>query len=448
MEMATKRWINGFSKLSKAAQREWVAEQYGDDAGQLIMRLASFDHPDKRTQEGLDHFAENTIANYVMPLGIAPNFMIDGKTYAVPMAIEESSVVAAASAAAKYWGTRGGFKTTILGTTKVGQLFFEWEGDEALLQEALPQLSLKLLERSKPHTANMVKRGGGVKGITLHSYPELPNTFELRGTFETRDSMGANFINTILECWGAALPSVFSACLKLVERKTVALQSQQLSEPRVLMGILSNYTPECIVRAEVSCHVDEMGQGAGGFTPLELSKRFHQAVQLARVSSYRATTHNKGIFNGIDAVVIATGNDFRAVEACGHAYAGRDGQYRSLSNSSIIDGQFRFWLDIPLALGTVGGLTKAHPLAAASLEILGQPGAEELMRVVAATGLAQNFAAVRSLVTTGIQAGHMRMHLQNILTQLGAEDAKRSEAETYFADKIVSVAGVRAWLES
>ena len=439
MEMAPKKWINGFSKLSKAAQREWVAEQYGNDAGQLIMRMASFDHPDERTQNGIDNFAENTIANYVMPLGIAPNFVIDGKAYAVPMAIEESSVVAAACAAAKYWGTRGGFKTTILGTTKVGQLFFEWEGEEKLLQEVLPQLSLKLLECSKPHTANMEKRGGGVKGITLHSFTELSNTFELRGTFETRDSMGANFINTILECWGSALPSVLAQALSTF--------GQEVQAPRVLMGILSNYTPECVVRAEVCCHVDDMGQGAGGFTPWELSERFHQAVQLARVSPYRATTHNKGIFNGIDAVVIATGNDFRAVEACGHAYASRDGQYRSLSQSSIVDGQFKFWLDIPLALGTVGGLTKAHPLAAASLEILGHPGAEELMRVVAATGLAQNFAAVRSLVTTGIQAGHMRMHLQNILTQLGAEDDKRSEAETYFADKTVSVAGVRAWLE-
>ena len=440
MESAPKNWINGFSKLSKAAQREWVAEQYGDDSGELILRMASFDHPDKRIQEGIDHFAENTIANYVMPLGIAPNFVIDGKTYAVPMAIEESSVVAAASAAAKYWGTRGGFKTTILGTTKVGQLFFEWAGEEAVLQEVLPQLSLKLLERSKPHTANMEKRGGGVKGITLHVYPELPNTFELRGTFETRDSMGANFINTILECWGAALPTVLANALPS--------EFDQQSVPHVLMGILSNYTPECVVRAEVSCHVSQMGQGAGGFTAEELAHRFHQAVQLARVSPYRATTHNKGIFNGIDAVVIATGNDFRAVEACGHAYASRDGQYRSLSQSTIIDGQLRFWLDIPLALGTVGGLTKAHPLAAASLEILGQPTAEALMRIVAVTGLAQNFAAVRSLVTTGIQAGHMRMHLQNILTQLGAKDGKRSEAEAYFADKTVSVAGVRAWLEA
>lgn len=443
MEMAPKKWINGFSRLSKAAQREWVAEQYGADSGQLIMRLAGFDHPDKRTQNGLDNFAENTIANFVMPLGIAPNFVIDGKTYAVPMAIEESSVVAAASAAAKYWGTRGGFKTTILGTTKVGQLFFEWDGKEALLREVLPQLSLKLLECSKPHTVNMDERGGGVKGITLHSFPELPNTFELRGTFDTRDSMGANFINTILECWGSSLPRVLKTCLEFNAKSAV----EQLAPPRVLMGILSNYTPECVVRAEVCCHVDDMGQGAGGFTSWELSERFHQAVQLARVSPYRATTHNKGIFNGIDAVVIATGNDFRAVEACGHAYASRDGQYRSLSQSSIVDGQFKFWLDIPLALGTVGGLTKAHPLAAASLEVLGNPGAEELMRIVAATGLAQNFAAVRSLVTTGIQAGHMRMHLQNILTQLGAEDAKRPEAEAYFADKTVSVAGVRAWLE-
>ena len=438
--MATdKHWIDGFSKLTKAAQREWLAQRYGQDAGELIFRLKGFDHPQPEVQRQLDQFAENTVGNYVLPLGIAPNFLIDGELYAVPMAIEESSVVAAASAAAKYWGKRGGFKTTILGTTKVGQLFFEWEGPAAELQRVLPQLSLKLLQHSRMHTANMESRGGGVTDITLHEFAELPGTFELRGAFETKDSMGANFINTVLECWGAALPQVLAKALPETCANTPA--------PRVLMGILSNYTPECVVRAEVSCHIDDMGEGTAGFTAEELAHRFHQAVQLATINPYRATTHNKGIFNGIDAVVIATGNDFRAIEACGHAYASRDGQYRSLSSCTLEDGHFRFWLDIPLAVGTVGGLTKAHPLAAACLEVLGQPDATTLMRIIAATGLAQNFAAVRSLVTTGIQAGHMRMHLQNILTQLGAEEAKRQEAEAYFANKTVSVAGVRAWLQ-
>lgn len=433
-------WIDGYSKLSKAARRDWVIEQYGRDAGELLLKIQSFDHGDQRVQDGLDRFAENTIANFVLPLGIAPNFVIDGRTYAVPMAVEESSVVAAASAAAKYWGTRGGFQTTIVGTEKIGQLFFTWGGPAAELRAVLPRLSPKLLTASAPHTANMEARGGGVRSLELVEMPELLGTYELRGRFETRDSMGANLINTVLEAWGAVLPEVLA--------KACPESCAQAGPPEVIMAILSNYTPQCVVRAEVSCTVAEMGMGAGGFTAEQLSQRFARAIRLAEVNPYRATTHNKGIFNGVDAVVIATGNDFRAVEACGHAYAARDGQYRSLSHCTLQDGRFRFWVDLPLALGTVGGLTRAHPLAAASLELLGEPSAEVLMSVVASAGLAQNFAAVRSLVTTGIQAGHMRMHLQNVLTQLGVDEATRVRATAHFADKGVTFAGVRAWVES
>ena len=431
-------WIDGYSKLAKAARRTWVAERYADDAAALLLRMRGFDHGDTAVQEGLDGFAENTVANFVLPLGIAPNFVIDGRTYAVPMAVEESSVVAAAAAAAKYWGTRGGICTAIVGTEKIGQLFFVWDGPAAALREALPRLSPKLLAASAPHTRNMEARGGGVRAIELVQMPELPDTYELRGRFETRDSMGANFINTVLEAWGAALGPVLAQALPT--------ETAAYGPPEIAMAILSNYTPECRVRAEVSCTVGEMGVGAGGFTAERLSVRFARAVRLAEVNPHRATTHNKGIFNGVDAVVIATGNDFRAVEACGHAYAARDGQYRSLSHCTLEGGRFRFWLELPLALGTVGGLTRAHPLAAASLELLGDPDAETLMRIVAAAGLAQNFAAVRSLVTTGIQAGHMRMHLQNILTQLGATVEQRAGAAAHFADKGVTFAGVRAWL--
>lgn len=434
-------WIDGFSKLSKADKRTWLSSTYGTDPNELLLRWQGFDSADPEVQDRLDNFAENTIANYPLPLGIAPNFLIDGAFYAVPMVIEESSVVAAASAAAKYWSTRGGFKTTILGTTKIGQLFFEWEGDESDLRQNLPKLAVLLKDASHELTVNMESRGGGILDISLESFPELPNTYELRGKFETCDSMGANFINSVLEAWGTTLPSAFAKT-----GLNPSFASEEQFEPVVIMAILSNYTPECVVRAEVSCPIAELGKGAGGFSSAELAIRFHRAIQLARVSPYRATTHNKGIFNGIDAVVLATGNDFRAIEACGHAYAARDGQYRSLSHCSLDNDVFRFWLDIPLALGTIGGLTKAHPLAASSLEILGKPSAEQLMRITAATGLAQNFAAVRSLVTTGIQAGHMRMHLQNILTQLGADQSVRQAATDYFSDKTVSVAGVRAWL--
>ena len=438
-------WVDGFSRLGKPARRAWADAAHAGlplaragAPGELAALYASFDHGDAATQAALDGFAENTVANFALPLGIAPNLVVDGRAYAVPMAVEESSVVAAASAAAKYWGRRGGFRTTVVGTEKVGQLFFAWGGDADALRATLPRVEADLRRASAAHTANMERRGGGVLGVDLEAYPELPGQLELRGRFDTRDSMGANLINTVLECWGAALPRVLADALPD--------EAAAHGAPEVTMAILSNYTPRCLVRAEVGCRIAEMGPGAGGYSSAEVAARFARAVELARVSPHRATTHNKGILNGIDAVVIATGNDFRAVEACAHAYAARDGRYRSLSHCTLEGDAFRFWLEVPLALGTVGGLTRAHPLAAANLALLGDPSAEELMRVTAATGLAQNFAAVRSLVTTGIQAGHMRMHLGNILAQLGATGERARAARAHFADKPVSVAGVRAWL--
>jgi len=171
-----------------------------------------------------------------------------------------------------------------------------------------------------------------------------------------------------------------------------------------------------------------------------------KAIRIAHIDPYRATTHNKGIFNGIDAVILATCNDFRAIEAGGHTYAAKDGQYKSLSHCSIENGIFKFWLDVPLAIGTVGGLTKLHPVAKRSLELLGNPDARTLMQIVAVTGLAQNFAALRSLVTVGIQKGHMKMHLLNILNHLEASEKQIKEAVAYFKDKVVSFSAVRDFL--
>ena len=179
----------------------------------------------------------------------------------------------------------------------------------------------------------------------------------------------------------------------------------------------------------------------------EFAERFYRAIQIAKIDPYRAVTHNKGIFNGIDSVVIATGNDFRAIEACGHAYASRDGAYRSLSDCSIINNLFTFWLDIPLALGTIGGLTELHPIAKRSLELLGNPSAEELMQVTAATGLAQNFAAIKSLITTGIQQGHMKMHLGNILNHLKASPKEINLATAHFQNQKISFTDVRLFIE-
>lgn len=437
-KQATKT-ISGFSKLSKRGKIKWIAENFFKHPEATIKELISYWHPDQEQQKILDGFSENTITNFPMPFGIAPNFVINGKSYAVPMVIEESSVVAAASSAAKYWMQRGGFKTEILGTVKIGQVHFRWFGDGDLLRQLFPEIKEKLIADTKSITANMDARGGGISEIELLDFTnEEQGLYQLRCSFETCDSMGANFINSVLEQFALSLESFIH---------THESTKSQAEKYLTVMSILSNYTPNCLVRAEVSCPVEDLADKGIDMSADLFAQKFWTAVRIAQIDPYRATTHNKGIFNGVDAVVLATGNDFRAIEACGHAYAARDGQYRSLSSCTIEDGVFRFWIDIPLALGTVGGLTKLHPIAKKSLEMLGQPTAAELMSVIAATGLAQNFAAVRSLTTTGIQQGHMKMHLTNILHQLKASDQQMQAATEYFEDKKVSFSAVREFLE-
>ena len=249
--------------------------------------------------------------------------------------------------------------------------------------------------------------------------------------------MGANFINSCLEQLAKTL-------------KEEALQYDGFSETEkditVVMSILSNYVPNCIVRAEVSCKVEDLAEKKIE-NPQEFAEKFVQAVRIAEIEPFRAVTHNKGIMNGIDAVILATGNDFRAVEAGVHAYASRNGQYSSLSHAKIENGIFTFWMEVPLALGTVGGLTSLHPLVKMALEILGKPSAQELMQVVAVTGLAQNFAALRSLTTTGIQEGHMKMHLNNILNQYQATAEERKVIAAHFQNSTVTHASVVELIE-
>jgi hydroxymethylglutaryl-CoA reductase len=286
----------------------------------------------------------------------------------------------------------------------------------------------------------MQRRGGGILAMELLDMTHLePDYFQIRTTFETCDSMGANFINSVLEEFGNILKTTI---------QTLPALEGQPREISIIMAILSNYTPECVVRASVECSIEALADKSLGMSAEEFGAKFSKAVRIAEIDSYRATTHNKGIFNGIDAVILATANDFRAIEACGHAYAARDGQYRSLSHCEIKEGVFRFWLDIPLAIGTIGGLTKLHPMAKSALDILGQPSATELMQVVAAVGLAQNFAALRSLTTTGIQKGHMKMHLMNILNHLGASESASAAAVVHFENNAVSFSAVRDFLNN
>ena len=424
--------IKGFSKLSKEGKIEWIVNKYlgGDDTS--VDLLTSYWHDDEGVQKIHDEFIENTITNFYLPFGVAPNFLINDRVYCMPMAIEESSVVAAAAKNASFWMTRGGFKSEVISTTKIGHVHFAWYGNFEKLKIFFESIKHKFIEETKDLTTNMRSRGGGILDIQILNKTDLePNYYQIQAKFETCEAMGANFINSLLE--------EFS---KIFERE---LNKSNFSENEkklvILMCILSNYTPECLVKCEVSCPIEELADDPSIDVNL-FAKKFEQAIHVANIEPYRATTHNKGIFNGIDAVIIATGNDFRAVEACGHTYAARDGQYRSLTNVEIKDGIFRFWIEIPIAVGTVGGLTSLHPMVKFAHQLLGNPKATDLMKIIAAVGLAQNFGAVRSLVTTGIQKGHMKMHLLNILNQLGATEEEREKIKFHFSDKVVSHKGV------
>lgn len=416
--------IKGFSKLSKEAKLQWLTTNNFEDSEEAQKVFRTYWHEDGDLQKKHDEFIENTMTNYFMPYGVAPNFEINGKLHTIPMAIEESSVVAAASKSASYWKERGGFKVEVISTEKIGHVHFMYEGDATPLFDNIHLLEEQLRAVTAELTANMESRGGGITSIRLvDKRPQLAHYFQLEVCFETCDSMGANFINSNLE--------VMAGSLEQFAKDHVQLEANKLE---VVMRILSNYTPHCIVKASVSCPIAQLE--SEGISATEFARKFKRAIDIANVEPYRATTHNKGIMNGIDAVVIATGNDFRAVEAACHTYASRSGKYKSLTHCTIDNDVFTFWIEIPLALGVVGGLTKLHPLVVKSLEMLGKPNARELMGIVAVSGLAQNFAALRALVTTGIQKGHMKMHLMNILTQLEATPEEKQEIAAFFKDKV------------
>ena len=421
--------ISGFSKLSKSEKIDWIVETFfKENAESAKQILKQYWNSNTNLQQLHDEFIENTITNYYLPFGVAPNFLINDKLYAVPMAIEESSVVAAASNAAKFWLDKGGFKAKVLSTTKIGQVHFNYSGEYITLKTYFDSIKPKLLSDVNPITKNMEIRGGGILDIELRNKTkDLKNYYQLHVTFETLDAMGANFINSCLEQFAKTFKS---------ESEHYQVFKDENTSIDIVMSILSNYVPECLVRAEVSCKVDDLKQG--DISGKDFASKFIQAVNIAEIEPYRAVTHNKGIMNGVDAVVLATGNDFRAIEAGVHAYASRNGRYSSLTHAKIEDDVFKFWIELPLALGTIGGLTNLHPLVKLAIEMLDKPNAKELMQIVAVAGLAQNFAALRSLTTTGIQQGHMKMHLMNILNQFGASEKEKVHLVKYFNSNPIS----------
>ena len=424
--------ISGFSKLNKKEKVDWIIENFLDNDRSSAKIIKHYWHNNKKLQKLHDEFSENSISNYYQPFAIAPNFLINDNIYAVPMTIEESSVVAAACKSAKFWLTKGGFRYKVIDDEKTGQVHFFFNGDKKALSNYFKKLKPLFYKNTEKITKKMNKRGGGIKQIKLiDKTKEVNNYYQIFATFATADAMGANFINTCLEKFTETMTNSFSLF------ENIKLNKENFD---INMSILSNYTPKCLVEVEVQCKeksLDELEPSIKNF-----SSRIVDAIKIANNDTYRAVTHNKGIMNGIDAVAIATGNDFRAIEAGAHAYASSSGKYKSLTDAIIENGVFKYSLKVPIAVGTVGGVTNLHPLSKIAHNILGKPSSKELMGIMGSVGLAQNFGALRSLVTTGIQKGHMKMHLINFLNKFGSNQREKKIAIEYFKNKIISYSGV------
>ena len=428
--------IIGFSKLSRVEKIDWLNKNILDNSHQVKLILDKYLNSNKDIQAIHDSFSENSISNFYLPYSVSPNFLINDKIYTVPLVTEESSVVAALSYAAKFWFDKGGFKTEVKSFTKKGQIHFSFDGDKNILEEFIKINEKEILKSTDIIAKNMKKRGGGISSIQLiNKTDELKNYFQLSVDFNTSDSMGANFINS---------------CLESMSKKIKELSDEYFKKNNyginIIMSILSNYTPDCIVESYAECDINELVDIAD-IEPKEFAEKMKYAFEIAKIDISRAVTHNKGIMNGIDAILIATGNDFRAVEAGIHAYASSNSKYQSLSECSISGNKFRLSLKIPLSVGTVGGITDLHPLVKLSLKILDNPSSKDLMCIIASVGLAQNFAAVRSLITSGIQEGHMKMHLINLLIKNNASEEQIRKAKTYFLNKEINSSSVNQFLK-
>ena len=427
----------GFSKLSKQEKIHWVLKTFFKSGLKDFEILKKYWNDDNSIQTIHDEFAENTITNFYLPLGVAPNFIIDEINYTIPMAIEESSVVAAACKSAKFWSKRGGFKSTIISTTKTGQIHFKFNGSSKKINDLFNSIKNKLKDSCREITKNMNERGGGIKNMKLlDKTKSIKNYFQIAVEFDTVDSMGANFINSCLEQIALSFETEFN-------RSNIFNDGEKL---KIIMSILSNYTPECVVKVELKSKISNL-KSKDISDPENFAKKFVEAVEIAEKDISRAVTHNKGIMNGIDAVVIATGNDFRAVEAAIHAYASKDGTYKSLTHAKIENDELIYWIEIPLSIGTVGGIINLHPMVKWCLNLLQQPNSKQLMSIIGAAGLAQNFSAIKSLITSGIQVGHMKMHLINILNSLGANDNEKTKMIEYFKSNKVTFNSVKTALE-
>ncbi len=391
--------LPGFFKLSIRERQQLLTELAELDADELQALAGGI------TAADADVLVENAVGVYALPFAIAPNFIIDGEEFFIPLVIEEPSVVAAMAHAAKITRAGGGFNTGSTRPVMIGQI--------QLLDVPYPDAAIIRIKALKPellakldHLHPTIRRlGGGPLDLQVR---KLEDTIAgpmliVHLLMDTRDAMGANAINTATE--------------------TLAPELEAITEGRALLRILSNLSDQR--RAWASCRIPVGALDTPELTGEEVARGIFEANAFALADPYRATTHNKGIFNGIDAVALATGQDWRAIEAGGHAWAARDGQYRALTDWRVEDNHLLGHLEMPLAVGTVGGLTKYHPTARLALKLLGNPDARRLSQIIVAAGLAQNLAALRALVTEGIQRGHMALHQRR--TQLGPDKSGKAQ---------------------
>ncbi|SCT96102.1 3-hydroxy-3-methylglutaryl-CoA reductase [Staphylococcus xylosus] len=353
------------------------------------------------SEEIANSLIENVIGQGTLPVGLLPEINVDGKSYVVPMMVEEPSVVAAASYGAKLVNQTGGFKVIASERLMIGQIVFDSVTDTAVLEERLQQLEAQMKRIADEVYPSIIERGGGFRKIEIDTFPN-EGLVSLKIYVDTKDAMGANMLNTILEGITAYLKN-------------------ELEHVDILMSILSNHATASVVKVQGEISVDTLSKGDRDGQ--DVAKRMERASVLAQVDIHRAATHNKGVMNGIHAVVLATGNDTRGAEATAHAYASKDGQYRGLATwhyneeKQVLVGT----IEVPMTLATVGGGTKVLPIAKASLELMNVDSAQELGHVVAAVGLAQNFAACRALVSEGIQQGHMSLQYKSLAIVVGAQ---------------------------
>ncbi|HDP2615671.1 TPA: hydroxymethylglutaryl-CoA reductase, degradative [Staphylococcus aureus] len=385
------RHLSRQQKLQQLVDKQWLSEEQFN----ILLNHPLID------EEVANSLIENVIAQGALPVGLLPNIIVDDKAYVVPMMVEEPSVVAAASYGAKLVNQTGGFKTVSSERIMIGQIVFDGVDDTEKLSADIKALEKQIHKIADEAYPSIKTRGGGYQRIAIDTFPEQ-QLLSLKVFVDTKDAMGANMLNTILEAITAFLKNEFP-------------------QSDILMSILSNHATASVVKVQGEIDVKDLARGER--TGEEVAKRMERASVLAQVDIHRAATHNKGVMNGIHAVVLATGNDTRGAEASAHAYASKDGQYRGIATWRYDQERQRLigTIEVPMTLAIVGGGTKVLPIAKASLELLNVDTAQELGHVVAAVGLAQNFAACRALVSEGIQQGHMSLQYKSLAIVVGAK---------------------------